>query len=89
MKRLICAELPNPDEPAWTVIRKLDRASEAAGWGKSVRSRIKARVAGAKGIAPAPTILDELISLKSGLQDALLTGRVRVSEAIIEGAAEA
>jgi hypothetical protein len=34
-------------------------------------------------------ILDKLISLKSGLQDDLLTGRVRVPETIMEEAAGA
>jgi hypothetical protein len=66
--------------------------SEGKSQGKSVRARLKARVrdrveakiAGTKGIAPAPTILDKLISLKSGIQDDLLTGRVRVPETIME-----
>ena len=33
--------------------------------------------------------MDKLISLKSGLQDDLRTGRVRVPESIMEGAAGA
>jgi hypothetical protein len=47
MKRIICPEPPNPDEPVWTVIRKLDRAFEAAGG--EVRGEVTREVRGEVG----------------------------------------
>ena len=93
MKRIICPEPPNPDKPVWTVIRKLDRAIEAAGEEVSgqvteqvtgqVTGEVKGEVTGeVKGeVGPGQS--------RGAFRDDLLTGRVRVPETIMEGAAEA
>jgi ATP-dependent DNA helicase RecG len=60
MKRIICPEPPNPDEPVRTVIRKLDRAFEAVGG--EVTGQVTGEVTGEVG--PRPESQPESLELR-------------------------